>query len=268
MEKEVTAAAARWRLTEVSRLSGSRGKSIYQAVSPEFGDVILKWNSDGSELRREAETLSRLDGKGCCRIYGWDEDLRVLLEQRMIPGKTLRKEPDPERRVAAFAQVFRQIHQPAQGGETYLDWLAGICDSCRERDFGEDWQRHAIQAREVCQEMFDEYPERMLLHGDLHHDNLLISEDGTYRMIDPKGVIGPEILDVPRFLLNEQKTIYEGSEREHFDRLFRLVSGELGYPEEQLRRLLFLETVLANVWRLEDGEQPNLRELELAMELQ
>lgn len=106
MEKEITAAAGRWRLTEVSRLSGSRGKSIYQAVSPEYGDVILKWNSDGSELRREAETL------------------------------------------------------------------------------------------------------------------------------------------------------------------FRLVSGELGYPEEQLRRLLFLETVLANVWRLEDGEQPNLRELELAMELQ
>lgn len=49
--------------------------------------------------------------------------------------------------------------------------------------------------------------------------------------------------------------------------LSRLVSGELGYPEEQLRRLLFLETVLANVWRLEDGEQPNIRELELAMEL-
>lgn len=35
MEKEITAAAGRWRLTEVSRLSGSRGKSIYQAVSPE-----------------------------------------------------------------------------------------------------------------------------------------------------------------------------------------------------------------------------------------
>lgn len=268
MEEKIAAAAARWHLTKVSQSSHSRGKAIYQAVSPEFGNVILKWNADLHEHRREAAMLARLDGRGCCRIYDWDAGLGVLMEERIIPGRALREEPNPERWVAAFAQVFRQIHQPADRGETYLDWLDGICDSCRVRGFGEDWQLLAHQARQVCREMFDTYPERMLLHGDLHHDNLLLRQDGTYGMIDPKGVIGPEILDVPRFLLNERKTIYDGSEREHFETLFRLVSKKLGYPETQLRRLLFMETVLANVWRLEDGEPVNDQEMALAQALQ
>lgn len=31
----------------------------------------------------------------------------------------------------------------------------------------------ARKSGEICEELFRKYPERMLLHGDLHHDNLL-----------------------------------------------------------------------------------------------
>ena len=41
------------------------------------------------------------------------------------------------------------------------------------------------------------------MHGDLHHDNILLRKDGSYAMIDPKGVAGPEILDLPRYIMNE-----------------------------------------------------------------
>ena len=44
------------------------------------------------------------------------------------------------------------------------------------------------EAKQVCISLFTKYPERMLLHGDLHHDNILQTEDNRYLVIDPKGV--------------------------------------------------------------------------------
>lgn len=43
----------------------------------------------------------------------------------------------------------------------------------------------------------------MLLHGDFHHDNILLGNDGEYIIIDPKGVIGDPVFDIARFILNE-----------------------------------------------------------------
>ena len=42
----------------------------------------------------------------------------------------------------------------------------------------------------------------VLLHGDLHHDNLLLDHDGRYKMIDPKGLIGHPAYDVANAFCN------------------------------------------------------------------
>ena len=129
---------------------------------------------------------------------------------------------------------------------------------------GDDVAEEACRARDFCGEMFGKYPDRMLLHGDLHHDNLLLRTDGSYAMIDPKGVIGPAILDLPRFLLNELDTEHAGSDRQHIREAIGLVAGHTGYPESDIRKLFYMETVLANVWCLEDGDEMNQQELEIA----
>jgi len=43
--------------------------------------------------------------------------------------------------------------------------------------------------QEICHEMAVQYGERMLLHGEFHHANILLDHDGAYRIIDHKGVI-------------------------------------------------------------------------------
>ena len=120
---------------------------------------------------------------------------------------------------------------------------------CESQNVSDVLTRLAGQARDICAELFEKYPERVLLHGDLHHDNLLLRSDGSYGVIDPKGVIGPEILDLPRFLLNEA----DFGDSSHMERAIRLVSQACGYPEEDLRKALFMEAVLATVWCVEDG---------------
>ena len=48
-------------------------------------------------------------------------------------------------------------------------------------------------------------PEReplVLLHGDLHHDNILRKGDRDWVVIDPQGVVGAGFLEAGRFLQN------------------------------------------------------------------
>ena len=241
-------ATNRWNLYEFQTVYEREQSAVWYCQSANFGSVVLKWNSTG-QLDSEYRMLSRLQGGACCKVYGYDKERGLLLEERILPGTVLREETSLEKRVAVLASVFREIHLPQDDGETYLDWLDRVRAFCGSDDVPGDLARLAQRAREICAGLFEKYPERVLLHGDLHHDNLLCKTDESYAVIDPKGVVGPEILDLPRFLLNEG----DFGDSDHMGKVISLVSQACGYPEGDLRQALFMEAVLANVWCVEDG---------------
>ncbi len=271
------------RLKNVTPIYESSNKMVYTALSDEFGDVVLKTDTNMDQLRMEYEMMVKLRGKSCCKVYALNEEKGYIIEERILPGNKLREEASLEKRIDTFVQVFSAIHAPVSVCEAkrieeeveklnsipaYLDWLENICKFCKERlnnagDFSE-WNDRALRAREICLELFEKYPDRVLLHGDLHHDNMLKREDGSYAMIDPKGVIGPVIFDTPRFILNEFDTEYDEDEIEHIQVSIEMVSKRLNYPVEDLQKLFYMETVLANVWSIEDGEEVNMELMHIA----
>ena len=267
-EHEVTArfrrAAARWELTDPEVLCLHASKAVLSANSRHFGPVILKLDRNRIQLRSEYEMLARLDGRGSCKAYAFDESGGLLLEERILPGAVLRREPSMEIRIDALFRVFRDIHVRGECRESYLDWLEEICQFCRDRQVPGELRDKAFQARDICGEIFAKYPERVVLHGDLHHDNLLRRTDGSYAMTDPKGVLGPEILDLPRFLLNELDTPHADPDERHLETVIHRMAERFGYSRGDLGRLFFMEAVLANIWCLEDGEAVNRRQMELA----
>lgn len=249
MNEQLQFAIDYWSLSNLRPIYEREQSAVWYCGSERFGPVVLKWNSTG-QLESEYRMLSRVQGKGCCKVYGYDQDLGLLLEERILPGTVLWEERSLEKRIEVLASVFREIHVAKHDGETYLDWLNKAHAFCEAQNVADELLRLSAQARDICAELFDQYPERVLLHGDLHHDNLLLRADGSYAVIDPKGVIGPEILDLPRFLLNEADM---SNDTTHMERAIRLVSRACGYPEEDLRKALFMEAVLATVWCVEDG---------------
>lgn len=259
MNEQMEFAIVRWELCDVQPVYEREQSAVWFCRSERFGDAVLKWNSTG-QLEPEYRMLSRLQGKGFCEVYGYDRERGLLLEERILPGTVLRAEASVEKSVEVLACVFREIHRPQDAGETYLDWLDRACAFCGANAVPGNLAQLAQKARDICANLFETYPERVLLHGDLHHDNLLRRADGTYAVIDPKGVVGPEILDLPRFLLNEAD-MSDGPA--HMERVISLASRACDYPEEDLRKALFMEAVLANVWCVEDGMPVQERWMEL-----
>lgn len=262
MNTEIRYGVQQWELGNLEVIYERDEKAVWSAQSNRYGPVILKWDSSG-RIRSEYQMLSRLRGRKSCCVYEYDEGRGLMLEERILPGIVLREVPCVENRVEIMAEVFREIHLPQQEGTTYLDWLEGACSFCQSHGVPTELSRMAMQARAICAELFNKYPDRALLHGDLHHDNLLRRADGSYAMIDPKGVVGPAILDLPRFLLNEADM---DADQAHMNRTIGLVSRYCAYPEEDLRYALFMEAVLASIWNLEDGMPVRERWMKLALQ--
>lgn len=122
-----------------------------------------------------------------------------------------------------------------------------------------------FQAYEIGKELFAKYADRVLLHGDLHHHNILLDSSGRYKIIDPKGVTGPSIFDLPRFVLNELDLKINVTGEEHIKYVINRLSELLGYEKKDIDKLFFMEVILANVWCLEDGEEINEQDINIAV---
>lgn len=271
MKEIIFRAVDTYQLTELIAIYEKSDRAVYSAQSGIYGPVILKV-SKCIQIKEEYDMLRQLKGNGCCKVYAYDEQNGILLEERLMPGTVLREEADLNRRILVLKDVFYKIHTTyknhgdtdGSSRKTYLDWLTDVNTFFKENDINHDMAKKLELATQICMEMFQKYPERLLLHGDLHHDNILQCADDTYAMIDPKGVIGPEILDLPRFIMNELDTKHDSADEEHMMQAVRLVSDAFGYPVLDIAKVYFMEVILGNAWCMEDGDAINETEIAIA----
>ncbi len=270
IQEKVQWAKEQWNLTNTIVIYERSNKAVYHSESDQWGAVVLKVNSDADELASEYNMLNEMSGKNSCRVFAYDAERGVLIEERIIPGIVLRNEKNAAVRVNHFLRVFREIHKTidhVQNRATYFDWLERADAFCRDHDLDESITKKMHQARCIGEELFSKYDERVLLHGDLHHDNILLNDKGTYCMIDPKGVIGPKIFDLPRYILNEIDFVPDNECKNHVVQIVEMINKEIDYPFADIMKLFFMEVILANVWCIEDGEEPNLHQILIATQL-
>ncbi len=112
---------------------------------------------------------------------------------------------------------------------------------------------HMKRARAWYLELAEQYTSKTLLHGDFHYYNILKSEL-SYKIIDPKGVIGHPIFDIPRYILNEFWD-EEESNNAHvtLDKVLKIVGERLNISRLVLSKLLYIEGTMAWCWCVEDG---------------
>ena len=97
---------------------------------------------------------------------------------------------------------------------------------------------------------------RVLLHGDLHHENILIDTSGNWKVIDPQGRIGEQCLEAGRFLLNEWDWFGGIGDLEHMSECINSFAKVLGESRRTIAISCFLDYALSSCWTLEDGGEP------------
>lgn len=196
----------KWELRDVRPLEPSAFTKNYVAVvfSKKHGvDVVLKICPEGIEHERSALVYFR--GRGCVALIDYDIEAKALLLEYIQSGITLKTLfPDQdEMSVTIAAHVIKSYATPyTSSAELYkfptiADWLVAL-QTCASPHIPKQQLRRAW---DIAQRLLATQGMPYLLHGDLHHENILQRGD-EWVAIDPKGVIGELAYDIGAFVRN------------------------------------------------------------------
>jgi len=214
--------------------------------------VVLKLvNAPGNEWR-SGQVVDAFSGCGVVRALEY-ADGAVLLEQ-ILPGKSLGGESIPDHEATAIiADVIARMSPgpPPTTAVTIESWGQGF-ERYRARG-AEEIPRPLVEAAQRCfKELCASQATPRLLHGDLHHHNVLLDAQRGWLAIDPKGVVGELAYEVGAALRNPY-------ERPDLFTVPALIMRRVDCFASRLRleggRILawaFAQAVLAAIWEWED----------------
>ena len=257
-----------WELSEITfQQSLSVNSLIFFAVSKRYGKVIFKIliNSEFDEDRKEIMSLIQFQGENVCKLYEHSLEDKVYIMERIIPADTLYKSARREERIKIVGELFKVLHKPDLPDSTfptYSEWFAAGKEGTKNRKDCEELRQYLERAESMLKDICKKYPRNVLLHGDLHHENILKNETGSYTVIDPKGVVGDPVFDLSRFILDEFRDNLVSEPKDRILDFVKKLGDSVGIPCETLLQCLFIETViwlfreeLANGESLEECEQ-------------
>ena len=148
----------------------------------------------------------------------------------------------------SFERFDRGPHGVSAGGKDLRETLAEIDSGLR------DLRATAATARRVLQELLANRAPAVVVHGDLHHDNVLEDEARGWVVVDPKGFAGDAGYDTGAMLYNpfaytEGVLDMAPLVRRRLD----LMGGIVGLDADLLAAWGYVKAVLSLLWDLEDG---------------
>ena len=194
-----------------------------------------------------------------CKIFDADNESGVIIEECVQPGNTLRDESSLDKRLSVFSSLYKGLHiTPIKADiyPTYIEWVCKITEYMSKRQDCKELYLYMKKARDICLSVSNLYSQKMLLHGDFHHDNILLGYYGEYKIIDPKGVIGDPVFDVPRFILNEFGDEITTELYKKINDIICILEKKLNIPKYILKQCLYVETAMGVCWCIEDGSMP------------
>lgn len=203
---------SRWNLELKERLEGGFGANqIFAGVNHLGENVVLKMGVPNPELNSEIATLQIYDGSNSVKLLQSDSSMGALLLQRIEPGTMLKgfASNEEETRIAAgFMQ--RLPREPASDSvfPHFSEWALNAFSEFRNKTPEQflNFSPYVEMAETLFLELSGTEEPDALLHGDLHHENILFDTQKGWLVIDPKGVIGKPVLEAGRFLQNFFKT--------------------------------------------------------------
>jgi streptomycin 6-kinase len=147
------------------------------------------------EFQTEIEALSIFQGEGIAKLLQADKDRGIILLERVLPGVPLSAMQNDEEATRILATVMKRLWKPLPDKHSFItiaQWAEAI-PRLRQQYQGTSGPlpAHLVdKAERLFTELIASSAEPVLVHGDLHHDNVLSAERVEWQAIDPKGGCG------------------------------------------------------------------------------
>ncbi len=240
---------ARWRLAPDGDRIATHS-SLLLPVTRGKSRAMLKLALDDEEKAGGA-VMAWWGGRGAARVLAHDADA-VLMERaggtRSLSAMALGGYD--EAATHAICDVLAALHTP-QGVPPPLvplkRWFTPLeAAASSGGTFAASWRS--------ASHLLADPRDIVVLHGDVHHDNILDFGAGGWRAIDPKGLVGERGYDYANLFRNpsEDVALHPG----RFERRVALVTGRAGLDPPRLLRWIHAVMGLSAAWQIGEADQP------------
>ena len=245
----------RWQIVVGSPLDLSYSY-VAPAVTANGQEIVLKIGVPNPELSSEIRALQSYAGGAAVRLLDFDEGRGFLLMERLTPGQMLSSLADDEQATRTAAQVMRELWRPLPSNSLFPaagKWAEGL-GRLRQRfngGTGPFQPRLVEMAESLFRELLSSSEPPVLLHGDLHHFNILSAQRRPWIAIDPKGVAGERAYEVGALLRNPNPRLCTDAEVQH--RRVDVLREELALDKHRIVGWGMAQAVLSAWWSYEDS---------------
>ena len=248
----------------VERLARAR-RLVVERVLETDGSVLAFGYRDGRSLVlklvkhqgdecRAGAVLAAFGGRGVVRVY--QHDAGATLMERASPGHSLAAMAvdgaDDEATTLLAATIATMTPEALfDGNPTAEDWGSGFD---RYLASGDTQIESALlsKARSLYRELCRSQRSVRLLHGDLHHDNVVFDRERGWLAIDPKGVVGELEYEIGAALRNPVERPELFADPVVIQRRVNRFCDALGLRADRVLAWAFAQAVLSAIWAIED----------------
>jgi streptomycin 6-kinase len=214
---------------------GAASVLVRAVVAADGTPAVLKVQEPHRESEHEAAALELWDGDGAVRLLDHDPDEHALLLERCVPGTPL-SESGQEAALDVFVELLPRLWKPAGApfrplAEEAAWWAETLPESLDPR------LRDA--ALDALRDLPGTQGEEVLLHQDLHADNVLAAEREPWLAIDPKPLAGEREFGIAPIVRSSEL----GHSRRDVLRRFDRLTAELGLDRDRARGWAVAQTV-------------------------
>ena len=253
-----------WRLT-VEQLYPMTFHWVARVRTAGGGPAVLKLGVPDGHLDDEAETLRIFDGDGSVRLLAQDHAAAALLIESAAPGTPVASlvPHDDAAATAVLIGIRRRLHRVPPEKCTLPD-LRGHGEAFRGYLRRPTTIPRSIveRAAELFEDLCASAPREAVLHGDLHHGNVLRAGADRWLAIDPHGVVGDPGYDGGALLYNPDPASRDAE-------LLRLVPARIeqladGADPDRVIAWGFVMGVLSEIWSVGADPAARTRALDVA----
>jgi streptomycin 6-kinase len=244
------AAVARWGLTLGEAYPPGAAGHVVRATLTDGAPAVLKLVFPHREAEHEADALAVWNGEGAVRLLAVDDEGWAFVMERCEPGELLARS-DSDTALDVLVAVLPRLWLSVAGPfHTLADEVAIWLDEIpRAWELAERPIDRSLvdETMEALHELSTSQGEQVLLHQDLHTDNVLAAERESWLVIDPKPLRGEREFSVAPIV---RDYVLGHSQRDVIRRLDRLTS-ELGLDRDRARWWTIGQTV---AWMFESSQ--------------
>lgn len=223
-------------------------------------EVVLKIGfPKDSEFQSEISALKvfKGKGKGIELLLKEDSQNAAILIEQVSPGVPLSELTDDGEATRILAKVMKKLWKPAPPGSNFTTVLERSKDLFKVQEWfrgktGPLPEHLVLKAQQYFKDLSASQDTPVLMHGDLHHDNVLSSERDGWLAIDPKGIIAEPCYEVAAMIRNPYEKLKDIQNLEPLlKRRIRILSEELRFDPLRIQRWCIAQCILSAVWNME-----------------